>query len=620
MNASTQTIDETLFKSFTPLSSLDNHTLEKLARHATVRRIDAGNFLFERGDRTSQTLFLLEGEIELCSPVFPTQKVTAGSDAGRYPLAHSFPRQFTALTVTDVRVLILPLDILEVMPVDAAQAKSTSSEVASDAWKTQWLNSAMLSNLSAANKEDLLSKMEEIKAQAGQVIIHQEEPADSYFVIKKGRCSVSRRPAPGARDVKLAELTEGQGFGEEALITNVARNASVTMLSDGILLRLSKQDFITSLARPLLHHLPFQNAIELVEQGAVLIDVRAPEEFEIDGLIGSLNMPLPVLRLKANRLHRDCTYIVYSNTGHFSSVAAFLLIQQGLKAYVLQGGLSTAPKYRMKRGAFNDHESQAHDTRGSSRTVLPFPHGDDIHHGDSVNPPRNKEAAKKQQDTEVDWNLISDDVLWRTTIGHRQDDSVEAALAAQPAQPAQPAQGTRPSADTTLQGFDEIRLFTTIHPVKDMKIGDADEPQPVIGFSQPETSLKSHPAKAFKAKAFTQHHTETQQWSNKSYYRSLKRPIFILLTILLALSGGIGYWYFTTGSFAKLDKASPLLLEQRKLDAKVSRLLDAIESMPTINKDRPKESKAPAVPATSSANDAKPETSAIIAQGQIRRK
>ena len=609
MNASTQTIDDTLFKSFTPLSSLDNRTLEKLARHAAVKRIDAGNFLFERGDTSQQTLFLLEGEIELCSPVFPTQKVTAGSDAGRYPLAHSFPRQFTALTVTDVRVLILPLDILEVMPVDAAQTKSASNGAASDAWKTQWLNSPMLSNLSAANKEDLLSKMEEIKAQAGQVIIHQEEPADSYFVIKKGRCSVSRRPAPGARDVKLAELTEGQGFGEEALITNVARNASVTMLSDGILLRLSKQDFITSLARPLLHHLPFQNAIELVEQGAVLIDVRAPEEFEIDGLIGSLNMPLPVLRLKANRLHRDCTYIVYSNTGHFSSVAAFLLIQQGLKAYVLQGGLSTAPKYRMKRGAFNDHESQAYDTHEPSRTVLPFPNGNGVHHGNSGNPPRNNEAAKKRQQTQVDWNLISDDVLWRTTIGHRQDDGVEAALAAKPAKDA------RAPADTTLQGFDDIRLFTTIHTVQDMKIGDADEPQPIAGYSQPDTTPNSRPATTFN-----QHHSETQHWSNKPY-RSSKRPIFALVTILLALSGGVGYWYFTTGSLAtKLDGASPLLLEQqRKLDAKVTRLLDAIASMPTLQR-QPKESNEPAAPSSPPASDSKPDTSAVIAQGQILRK
>ena len=266
-----------------------------------------------------------------------------------------------------------------------------------------------------------------------------------------------------------------------------------------------------------------------------------------------------------------------------------------------------------KRGAFNDHEAQAHDNHSPSKTVLPFPHGNGNHHGNSVSPPRDREAARKQQPTQVDWNLISDDVLWRTTIGHRQDDSVEEALSAKPAKA---VKDTRPSVDTTLQGFDDIRLFTTINPVQDMKIGDADEPQPIVGFSQSATSPNSQPAKTF-----SQRHTATQHLSNKSYQRPSKRPIFILLTILLALSGGLGYRYFTIGVLpAKLDEASPLLLEQqRKLDAKVTRLLDAIESMPALQRS-PKESNNSAVPPSPSANDTKADTSAIIAQGQILRK
>jgi rhodanese-related sulfurtransferase len=473
----------------------------------------------------------------------------------------------------------------------------------------------LLRNLPAANKEALLSKMEEIQVQAGQVIIHQEEPADSYFVIKKGRCSVSRRPAPGARDVKLAEISEGQGFGEEALITNVARNASVTMLNDGTLLRLSKQDFIALLARPLLHHLPFQNAIELVEQGAVLIDVRAPEEFEIDGLIGSLNMPLPVLRLKANRLHRDSTYIVYSNTGHFSSVAAFLLIQQGLKAYVLQGGLSTAPKYRMKRGAFNEHGGEAAHSGAPANTVLPFPHGDEADHGNSFGAPGTNTIAPKQPPAAVDWNLISDDVLWRTTIGYRKDSSVEAAISAKQSSNAQPP------TDATLQGFDDIKLFTTIDSVKDIKLGEADEAPPIVGFSQSQSSPDVQPG---PAKTAPQQQPESRHWHSKTYQRSSKRPMFALLTILLCVGGGLGYLYFTTGKLpSELEQRSPLLLDQqRKLDAKVTRLLDALEALPAL-KSRAKESNEPEqITGTSSSteNPVQADAAANIVQGQIIRK
>ena len=618
MNASTQPIDNGLFKEFTPLNSLDHHLLEKLARHASVQRVGAGSSLFERGDTRAQTIFLLEGEIELCSPVFPTQKVSAGSDAGRYPLGHSFPRQFTAATITDARVLVLPLDILEVIPLDNAKGKASSGGESNNAWKNQWLGSAMLRNLPDASKEALLSKLDEIKVQAGQVIIHQEEPADSYFVIKKGRCSVSRRPAPGSRDVKLAELTEGQGFGEEALITNVARNASVTMLTDGVLLRLSKQDFIALLAKPLLHHLPFQNAIELVEQGAVLIDVRAPEEFEIDGLIGSLNMPLPVLRLKANRLHRDCTYIVYSNTGHFSSVAAFLLIQQGLKAYVLQGGLSTAPKYRMKRGAFNDQDINTQDADAQSKKVLSFPHNDDSRHNESPAAPRTTSPDNKQQ-TEVDWNLMSDDVLWRSTIGYRQDESVEAAIAAKETKE---KVETASPADTTIQGFDDIRLFTTIHPTTNMAIGEAGGPQPTVGTPRQTTTKAGYNPAA----GFTQFQSqEPSQWKHKLHQRSFRRPLYALILALLLVGGGFGFYFLTTGRLPdKLEADSPRLLEQqRKLDAKVSRLLDAIASMPVLNAhdktpSPPAVNKAP--PQTSTPTSDKPGSTPNTVQGQILRK
>ena len=62
----------------------------------------------------------------------------------------------------------------------------------------------------------------------------------------------------------------------------------------------------------------------------------------------------------------------------------------------------------------------------------------------------------------------------------------------------------------------------------------------------------------------------------------------------------MGYFYFANGKLpAKLEDASPLLLDQqRKLDAKVNRLLDAIEAMRTSQhqNDEPKEPKATTMP------------------------
>ena len=97
-----------------------------------------------------------------------------------------------------------------------------------------------------------------------------------------------------------------------------------------------------------------------------------------------------------------------------------------------------------------------------------------------------------------------------------------------------------------------------------------------------------------------------------------------MLTLLLFVGGGLGYFYLTTGKLpAKLDEAYPILLEQRKLDAKVTRLLEAIEKSTPILQHRSTESSDPGDTHTTyvpPVSDIKPDPPATIAQGQIIRK
>lgn len=67
---------------------------------------------------------------------------------------------------------------------------------------------------------------------AGEVIIQQGEAANYYYLIREGRAQVARSE-PDA----LAALGPGDSFGEEALLTGERRNATVTLLSDGLLMR-----------------------------------------------------------------------------------------------------------------------------------------------------------------------------------------------------------------------------------------------------------------------------------------------------------------------------------------------------------------------------------------------
>src|SRR3569833_3512913 len=245
------------------------HTQQAQKQRVQIRGEDTG--LFNKGDTGRYSVYLLEGEGALTSPLSPEERIRADTAAARYPLAHHFPRHVTARALTRTKLLIIDGDVAELIDAAAAQPAEQTD------WKTAWLKSPLFQRLPRPHLDDLLEHMEEIAVQAGQVILHQDEVADCYYVIKKGRCSVSRRPAPRARDVKLAELETGQGFGEEALITNATRNASVTMMEDVVLLRLGKEYFINSLAKPLLRHMPFDELMS--HRIAVVVYLRTPEDF-----------------------------------------------------------------------------------------------------------------------------------------------------------------------------------------------------------------------------------------------------------------------------------------------------------------------------------------------------
>src|SRR5436190_1033889 len=126
--------------------------------------------------------------------------------------------------------------------------------------------------LPAARIEELLKRFEHVKTARGEVVIREGDEGDFYYVIEAGRFQVER--LVGGAKMVLAELKSGEAFGEEALVSEAKRNASVISLGEGELLRLGKQDFNALLREPLLRRVAFDEAAEKVRRGALWLDVR----------------------------------------------------------------------------------------------------------------------------------------------------------------------------------------------------------------------------------------------------------------------------------------------------------------------------------------------------------
>ena len=333
-----------LLKGLKPLGDLSQDKLEELASKSSIQEIPAGRTLFRQGERDKRVIYLLSGSLTLHTAGNPKARtLRARSTPLAEAIAPDTPRRCTAKTKTACKLLFVDSDLLEILTQDENSGLIEVEELSGDdesAWMVRFLQSRAFLKLPTENIQTLLMNLEEVPFAKGDEVIRQGETNDYYYIIHSGRCAVSRRPAPKLDAIQLAILTVGDGFGEEALITGGRRNATVTMLEDGVLMRLEKDKFLALLAEPLINTIDKQTAEAKIAAGCLLIDVRRNDEFMARRVEGSVNIPLSMLRLKLDGLNPEREYVLLCNDGSESAAAAFLLAQHGLDCHVLEGGLN----------------------------------------------------------------------------------------------------------------------------------------------------------------------------------------------------------------------------------------------------------------------------------------
>ncbi|HET6603450.1 MAG TPA: cyclic nucleotide-binding domain-containing protein [Xanthomonadaceae bacterium] len=332
-----------------PLDSLREETRAELASEAAGAEYARGEVLFRAGDFDSDTIYLLEGEVAGEYPDGRSKRTSARSLQGRYPLGDSQPRRFTA-TVVSAKAQVVRMDRRYTEKVIAWDQLSRSGSLKhfdpspeGNRWVFRLLQSRAFHKLPTGNIERMFQRFEEIESRAGQVVVREGDEGDYFYVIKEGAASVSKF-LDGSETV-VAYLVRGDCFGEDALLSNTTRNATVKMMQDGRLMRLGRKAFEEVLKPPVVEWLTAGQASLLARDGAVVVDVRMPAEHEQRAIKESMNIPLFRLREDASeRFERDRKYIVYCNTGERSAAAAFILTKLGFEVYALQGGLSAMLK------------------------------------------------------------------------------------------------------------------------------------------------------------------------------------------------------------------------------------------------------------------------------------
>ena len=347
-------LDLALLKQFSPLDGFKAENLHALAKKTSIRDLPAGRVLFKEGDTDKRTYFLVAGSIEIYDQDGVLATVRGGTPQARNPIAPTLPRRFGARAIDDVRFIAIDSDLLDVMLTWDQTGSYEVSELngsgaGSDDWMTTLLQTKAFHRVPPANIQAIFMRMQRINYRSGDVVIKQGDEGDYFYVIVTGRCAVTRETPLNKEGIKLAELGMGDTFGEEALISEAKRNATVTMLTDGTLMRLGKHDFTTLLNEPMLQWVDYEQAKQVVAKGGKWLDVRLPSEFQNMHVDDAINIPLYFIRLKLNALDKAVSYVVCCDTGRRSSAGAYILSERGFDAYVLKGGLSTTDVMRPRR-------------------------------------------------------------------------------------------------------------------------------------------------------------------------------------------------------------------------------------------------------------------------------
>lgn len=79
----------------------------------------------------------------------------------------------------------------------------------------------------------------------GTLLFHEGDPGREMFLIQKGKVQVRKRVGSGEK--VLAELGEGEFFGEMALLEGMNRSATVEVIKDSKILVINPETFETLL-------------------------------------------------------------------------------------------------------------------------------------------------------------------------------------------------------------------------------------------------------------------------------------------------------------------------------------------------------------------------------------
>ena len=352
MSSEKLSITKEMLNRFFPLNLIEEQFHDQLKQNAFISTVKAGDVITKKTSN-DDTLhhYLISGAIEVRLSFDNRFQFQSDDERCQFPLEDNIEQKGTIRAIEDATLLVINIEIIDQLK---AWSQSYDYEIVhlhnvsdinndtliddsnDDDWSNLFIQSPLASNLSVSDLHKLFTRLEIREVKKGEEIVQRNTDGDYFYIIQSGNAEVKTDPH-GAYKGRSFELGLGDYFGDEALVADSMRNASVVMSSDGTLGILDREAF-SIIVKEAVVKTKNESSIEgLLADQHHYIDVRLPIEFRSEHHGKSENIPISHLRKQLEGFDYSKVYFITPEGGRRSELATYLLRQAGFEAYCMVG-------------------------------------------------------------------------------------------------------------------------------------------------------------------------------------------------------------------------------------------------------------------------------------------
>ena len=236
------------------MAGVSRAELRRVGAHLQTEEFEDDQLIVRQGAPGDRFYVILDGDVAVLRIAGDGHSeqlalLGPGDYFGEAALVQNVPRTATVVAETPARLLSLDAGHFRRWMASRLEVGEAVHRTLAERERLTAL--PLFAGLGSAELDRLVASMLVTRYSAGDVIVEQGAEGDRFFVIVDGTVEVVRSDIEAGHDQILAELHDGDFFGEMALLDRVPRTATVRALSPVETYTLTAADFQQLLDRPM---------------------------------------------------------------------------------------------------------------------------------------------------------------------------------------------------------------------------------------------------------------------------------------------------------------------------------------------------------------------------------